>query len=165
MKIKDLSATVLLAISGALAIVLVVLVLFTQPETVNAIAVQIGLQTQPMGVTIEDSPDRDDYASRTIKKPFPHGSRSGLTRGQDVSFEEPSPAHGQSLILQASSGVYKTEPAKSRRKTSTIEGPAVKATSIEQGHLIEKYMYLDGGIMIFVDGHILHTPSEPLAKR
>ena len=162
MKIKDVGSTALLGIAGALMIAAAIFVFFAQPETVRVIAQHIGLQGSQVGRTASETPGSEPASSANRKSQSKRASRSSLSGGKEVPLQAATPAHVQSEILLAASPDLKSQTAKSDLTVSAEKRQAViKVTSMEKGHLVEKYMYLNGGMVLLLDGHLL---TESLAQ-
>jgi hypothetical protein len=163
-KIKDLSTTAVLGIAGALTIVAAIFIFLVPPETVNAIAQQIGLQDPQVGLMASEPANTESAGPSNRKSQSNLAALSSLSGAKKVSLAAGAPARSQSEIVQGSSPDLKSETAKSDLTVPKGERQAViKATSMEEGHLVEKYMYLNGGMVLFVDGQLSleHLPHDP----
>jgi hypothetical protein len=145
MKIQDSSANKLLVMSGAFAVIAGVLVFVVPDQTVTAVAERIGIQEPKVGVKIVEPVDKEAAASpASAKSSFFRARRSRNAADRNATDEK------------SSSGKLKNATEKpDGARPLVVKREVLKATSRERGHLIEKYMYQHGGIVLLVDGRIM----------
>ena len=153
--------TALLGIAGALIIAAAIFIFFA-PETVNVIAQHIGLQGAQVERKVSETPGSEPASPASRKSQSKRVSRSSRSGGNEVPLQAATPAPVQSEIPQAASPALESKTAKSELTVSVGEKQAViKATSMEKRHLVEKYIYLNSSMVLFLDGHLL---TESLAQ-
>jgi|SRR5581483_1222706 len=150
MKTRNESATILTAAGGALAFIAVILIIFMPPETLSTVAQKIGL----VAVPASQAPNQDSAVGASRKTPSRRAGRSSLSGTKNVPLQAAPPAQAQSPTPPSSPDANPGA-AKSDAAVSDLNRLArIKATSLEQGHLLEKYLYANGRVVIFVDGRL-----------
>jgi hypothetical protein len=137
----------MLAVAGVLAVAAGFLFFFS-PQTVDNFAGRIGLTSQAVG------PVRPAVQASA---PKPETAKESRHAGIAQFFKSKATvAGGQSVAAVEAAD---PQPAGDKAKASpvpvqgqTVQQAVIKATSIEQKHLIEKYMYLSGDVRMLVDG-------------
>ena len=137
----------MLAIAGVLAIAAGFLFFFS-PQTIDNIAGRIGLTSQPVGPV--PPADKAQAVKTESAKESRHAGISQFFKRKEIVAERQSVAVMEAAARQAAEDKAKASPVPV--PAQTVEQAVIKATSIEQKHLIEKYMYLGGDVRLLVDG-------------